>query len=249
MNPFLEYYEQELTHIREMASIFAKHYPKVASRLLLEPDKCEDPHTERLLEGAAFVNARLHQKIDDHLPEISEPLLQMLFPHFINPTPSMTIAWFIPDMTTIPPTGYDIAKGTLLYSTPVDGVPCRFTTTSRTTLWPLQVKSVRLQEPRRLIPNVRHAIVIEVETLHDLKFDQITCEDLRFYISGPHNNALALYELLMNHTKHVEGSHRSQQRSGEDRCSIGEYHSSPGTGSRGGRNPRDLHQRYGRTYH
>lgn len=204
MNPFLKYYEQELTYIRKMASIFAEKHPKVASRLLLEPDKCEDPYTERLLESAAFINARLHQKIDDDLPEITEPLLQILFPHFIHPTPSMTIARFIPDMTTVPPTGYNVSKGTLLYSTPVKGVTCRFTTACQMILWPLVVKSVHVQEPKKTIPLVRHAIIIELEPCHNLKLDQVTCKNIRFYINGPLNNALRLYELLMNHTKLVE---------------------------------------------
>ena len=39
----LLYYERELTFLRQMGAEFAAKYPKVASRLLIEPDKCEDP--------------------------------------------------------------------------------------------------------------------------------------------------------------------------------------------------------------
>ena len=53
MHDFLKYYERELTFTREMAAEFARKYPKVAARLLLEPDKCEDPHVERLIENGA----------------------------------------------------------------------------------------------------------------------------------------------------------------------------------------------------
>ena len=52
---FLSYFERELTFMREMGSEFARKYPKIAGRLLLEPDKCEDPHTERLIESFAFL--------------------------------------------------------------------------------------------------------------------------------------------------------------------------------------------------
>ena len=45
----LNYYERELTFIRQMGAQFAEKYPKIASRLQLEPDRCEDPHVERLL--------------------------------------------------------------------------------------------------------------------------------------------------------------------------------------------------------
>ncbi len=64
----LLYYERELTYLRQMAADFAGKYPKVASRLVLEPDKCEDPHVERLLEGFAFLAARVHLKVDDEFP-------------------------------------------------------------------------------------------------------------------------------------------------------------------------------------
>ena len=53
-------------------------YPKVASRLQLEPTKCEDPHVERLLEGFAFLAARVHHRLDDDLPEVSEAMLDVL---------------------------------------------------------------------------------------------------------------------------------------------------------------------------
>ena len=63
----LNYYERELTFIRKMGAEFAKTYPKIAGRLLLEPDKCDDPHTERLIEAFAFLAGRIHKKIDDNL--------------------------------------------------------------------------------------------------------------------------------------------------------------------------------------
>ena len=90
----LLYYERELTFLRQMGVEFAGKYPKIASRLSLEPDKCEDPHVERLLEAFAFLAARVHLKIDDEFPEITEALLSIIYPHFIRPVPSMTIADF-----------------------------------------------------------------------------------------------------------------------------------------------------------
>lgn len=50
----LEYYERELAYMRQMGVEFAKKYPAVAGRLLLESDRCTDPHVERLLESFSF---------------------------------------------------------------------------------------------------------------------------------------------------------------------------------------------------
>ena len=99
----LLYYERELTFLRQMGAEFADKYPKVASRLLLEPDKCEDPHVERLLEAFAFLAARVHLKIDDEFPEITEALLSILYPHYLRPIPSMSVAEFHLDPEQVTP--------------------------------------------------------------------------------------------------------------------------------------------------
>ena len=91
----LLYYERELTFLRQMGAEFAAKYPKVASRLVLEPDKCEDPHVERLLEAFAFLAARVHLKIDDEFPEITEALLNILL-SALPPAHSLHVGGRIP---------------------------------------------------------------------------------------------------------------------------------------------------------
>src|SRR5215211_9302585 len=123
------YYERELAFVRQMGAEFAQKYPKVASRLLLEPDKCEDPHVERMIEAFAFLAARVHLKIDDEFPEVTESLLNVLYPHYLAPIPSMSIAQFSLDSTQGKlTTGYTIGRGAVLYSRPIQGTPCRFRT-------------------------------------------------------------------------------------------------------------------------
>ena len=86
----LEYYERELAYLRQLGGKFAEKYPRVASRLLLEPDRCDDPHVERLLEGFAFMAARVHLRVDDDFPEVTSALLGIVAPHYLRPIPSMT---------------------------------------------------------------------------------------------------------------------------------------------------------------
>ena len=83
----LLYYERELTFLRQMGAEFAVKYPKIASRLMIEPDKCEDPHVERMLEAFAFLAARVHLKIDDEFPRFTQHLLEILYPHYLAPIP------------------------------------------------------------------------------------------------------------------------------------------------------------------
>src|SRR5262245_46430826 len=112
-----------------MGADFAEKYPKIASRLVLDASQCEDPHVARLLEAFAFLAARVHLKIDDQFPEITEALLSIVYPHFIRPIPSMTIV----EMYTDPENaglinGSQVPRLTSLQSRPVDGLPMRFQT-------------------------------------------------------------------------------------------------------------------------
>ncbi|MEI6306218.1 MAG: type VI secretion system baseplate subunit TssF [Deltaproteobacteria bacterium] len=201
---FLSYYERELTFVREMGSEFANKYPKIAGRLLLEPDKCEDPHTERLIEAFAFLCARIHRKIDDDFPEITQALLNILYPHYTNPIPSMSVVRFSPALKNIPAGGYRIEKETQLFSKPVGGIPCQFTTAYPVTLWPLEVVGATLAEPKRLVRNAQQAVSIRLKLHNNLTFSNLECDRLRFFLNGQRQNIFHLYELLCNNVCHIE---------------------------------------------
>jgi len=205
----LDYYERELTFLRQMGAEFAEKYPKVASRLLLETDRCEDPHVERLVEAFAFLAARVHLKIDDEFPEVTEALLGILFPHYIRPVPSMSVVEFHVDpeqgkLTT----GLKVRRNTLLYSRPVDGVPCRFRACYDTTLWPLSVAEAQWTTPDRLQPPVRAAnaaaaLRFELKCLPDVSFDKLAMSSLRCYLNGESNLVHSVYELLLNNCAQI----------------------------------------------
>ncbi len=200
----LNYYEQELTFIREMGAEFARKYPKIAGRLLLEPDKCEDPFTERLIEAFAFLSGRIHKKIDDDFPEITESLLNIIYPHYNNPIPSMSVVNFGPIKPNIPGTGYSIDKDTMLYSKPVGGTPCQFTTCYPVTIWPVEVASAGLRDPKRPVKDARQSIEIQLKTFNHLNFSQLAWNSLRFFLNGPYQHIFHLYELLFNNVCHIE---------------------------------------------
>src|ERR1700754_2030599 len=109
------YYERELRFIRRLAQDFAQQYPAAAGRLLLEPNRSADPHAERLIESFALLAGRVHQKIDDEFPELTDALLNTLYPHYLAPIPSMAIVQFELDASRARlPSGFTIAKGSQL---------------------------------------------------------------------------------------------------------------------------------------
>ncbi|MGB5486748.1 MAG: type VI secretion system baseplate subunit TssF, partial [Lysobacterales bacterium] len=87
----LHHYNNELHFMREMGSEFARHFPKIAGRLGMEGLECADPYVERLLEGFAFLTARVQLKIEEEFPRFCQQLLEMVYPDYLAPLPSMTI--------------------------------------------------------------------------------------------------------------------------------------------------------------
>jgi type VI secretion system protein ImpG len=205
----LEYYENELTFLRQLGKEFAEKHPKIASRLQLDVNRCDDPHVERLLEGFALLAARVHLKIDDEFPQITEGLLNILYPHYLRPIPSMTVAQFRldPEQGKLT-TGLNVPRDSILYSRPVDGVPCKFRTCYDVTLWPLEVAEARWVTPDKLNPPLRApdavaALRVELRCFPDVSFDKLQMHSLPFHLNGEGDVVNTLYELLSNNCPQI----------------------------------------------
>ncbi|MCL4785083.1 MAG: type VI secretion system baseplate subunit TssF, partial [Bryobacterales bacterium] len=200
----LLYYERELSYMRQMGAEFAEKYPKIASRLMLEPDRCEDPHVERLLEGFAFLAARIHLKVDDEFPEVTQGLLNTLYPHYVRPIPCMTVVeMFVDPEQGKQSAGMLVPRDTLLYSRRVNNMACKFQTCYDTTLWPVSLKSAEWKTPDRLTPVIKNpdcaaAFSLQFQLMPDVKIEQLGMDSLRFYLQGESNLVHSLYELLCN---------------------------------------------------
>jgi type VI secretion system protein ImpG len=198
----LAYYERELTFLRQKGTEFAEQYPKVASRLLLEPNRCEDPHVERLIEAVALLAARVHLRLDDDFPEITQALLNVVYPHYTRPVPSMSVAEFHlrqGKMTT----SFRVARNSTMYSRPVDGQPCTFRTCYDTDVWPMRVSQAQWTALDRLDPPLRApgavgVLRVRIECAPDVHFADLPLVSLRFYLNGEPALVHTLYELLCN---------------------------------------------------
>lgn len=217
----LHLYERELGYLRRSGAEFARQYPKVAGRLLLEPTKCDDPHVERILEGFAFLAARIHLRIQDDFSEFSEGLLNVVYPQFVRPIPSLSIAEFQLDPEQGRLTaGFEVPAGTQLYTRPAGGATCRFRTCYDTTLWPIDVTSAKWLSPHELLPPVRApeavaALRVELACAADMTFDALEIDSLRLHIRAEPTLASTLYEVLCNNCTRILA--RTPGRAGEAR--------------------------------
>lgn len=150
LNPrFLQHYQTELEHLRQASGEFARQHPKIAGRLMLDPDGknvCPDPFVERLLEGVAFLTARVQLKFDAEFPQLTESILETIYPHFIAPIPSMLIAHLQPELNDPAlATGFTLPRHTLLRRELGRGfsTQCEFRTGHPVTLWPLRLTAAQ----------------------------------------------------------------------------------------------------------
>ena len=202
----LEYYERELTWLRQMGGEFARKYPRVAGRLLLDPDRCDDPHVSRLLEGFALLAARVHRRIDDDFPEISESLTRMIHPGYLRPIPSMTIVECLPDPAQgRKVAGMKVPKGTpLVTKATVEGLPCRFQTAYDVDLWPFSIASAEWRQPERMQRPPRATVGVQavaaarlrLRCQKDVVFSGLPLSRLRIHLAGDSSVVYSLYELF-----------------------------------------------------
>ncbi len=207
----LELYNTELKHLRETAAEFGRDFPKIASRLNLDVDGkeiCPDPHVERLLEGFAFLAARVHLKLDAEFPRFTQGLLETIYPEYLCPVPSMAIAAFEPELTegALAP-GFTLPRGTLLRSQLGKGerTACTFSTSQDVRLLPLTLVEARLfirdlvelNLPREL--GARAALRLRLRKTVPNPFSEICADPLVIHIRGAQELAFEIYEQVFAH--------------------------------------------------
>lgn len=204
----LGHYQRELGYLRRMGQAFAETYPKIASRLEIGGSESPDPHVERLIESFAFLTGRIQQNIDAEFPQIPQALLGILYPQFVDPIPSMTIAEFRVDSARGKLTsGYPVPEGTEVFANAPNGMTCRFRTAYPVTLWPVAVTEAEIESTDRydfldarsdVNAVLRLRITAEADPIRDLEMDS-----LRFHIHGDRVLNDALFEQIFVHAKGV----------------------------------------------
>jgi type VI secretion system protein ImpG len=208
LDELLPYYENELTSLRSLSKEFAARYPKIAARLSLEGDVCEDPHVERLIESFAFIASRIHKKLDDDFPQITEALLSVLYPHYLRPVPSMSIAQLAPSAGAELTAMQAVPRGTPLLTRAIQSIPVRYRTAYPVEVWPLKVAEASFESVERSAFAVRSADVsasvrIRLEVVGKTTIGALDPHQLRFYLDGESPLVHALHELLLNSVESV----------------------------------------------
>jgi type VI secretion system protein ImpG len=178
---FERYFQNELIKLRNLSKEFSQEHPSVAPLL---SDSGSDPDAQRLLEGVAFLTALLEEKLDSEFPQVAHGLMNILFPHFLKPTPSFSIEEFSPK-PSIRETIH-IPKDTELKSTPIDDTECIFSTTLSLDISPINIEDLQF------IDNTLCAKI----SLLNTTLKQLKIKDLGFYLGDTYSQSANLFMLF-----------------------------------------------------
>ncbi len=213
---FLQRYNDELAAIRRRAARFADAFPKIAGRLRVTGEVADDPHVERLIQSFAYSAARVRQKLDDEFPELTDGLLETLYPHYLAPLPSMSIVRFVPSSTLA--SVQTVPRHTEIFAEPIGGESCRFRTTQETEVAPVEIVSASLTGHPISAPPSPHAgaagcLRLSIRARDANKpLGEIGLDRLRLHIASSWQQAVAIHELLVNHTLGIALAHHADDR-------------------------------------
>ncbi|HEX9171554.1 MAG TPA: type VI secretion system baseplate subunit TssF [Telluria sp.] len=208
MEQLLPYYEQELGFLRRYSREFSERYPKIAGRLLIGGEVCEDPHIERMIQSFALLNSRIAKRLDDDYPEFTEALFEVLYPHYLRPFPSCSIARM--DFSTAAAqltTASVVPRGTQLNTRPVRGAPCTFRSAYPVTVAPLALTDACfapiINAPDAVRPPAGASSSVSLtisSTAEQVAPGQLALSTLRVFIDGEPSFCAALRDALFMRT-------------------------------------------------
>ena len=212
MDPrLLRFYNEELAYLRETAREFGEEHETVAARLGLKTPTDPDPYVERLLEGVAFLGARVQLKLADQYPEFTQHLLNAVQPHFLAPMPSICVAGFDPkDSDPGLAEGYVVPRGTSLVAIARENgdAPVTFRTGHEIKLFPLKLTEVEYLGSRAAVAsfaanaNVRAeaGVRLRFEATGGIPLEKVLADDLPIYLDGSEAVPGELYRQIIGET-------------------------------------------------
>ncbi len=191
---FNDYFQSELTALKQSGRTFAERNPALAPFL---SQSGRDPDVERLLEGVAFLTGRLRQKLDDEWPELTHSLMQLLWPNYMRPLPSFSILQFDALEQTGP--ALRVERGTSISSDPIEGINCRFRTCFATELLPLEMAAVNYSAQGE---GALFALQLKVRGNGHL--GELRLQHLRLHFSGERYISHTLYLNMLRSLTRIE---------------------------------------------
>ena len=222
---FRDAYERELDILYERSAEFADEYPGLADRLggLLRDNT--DPAVAGLLEGTAFMAARVQLKLDDEFATFTTELLEQIFPDSLAPIPSCMLIEAEPlRERAADPAPPHYPRGGLVEAPFRDAdkrIVCHYSLAAPLDLLPLALTGLAYHDRTAPLaalgqdpdPATRAGLVIGLRHVGDKPLSQLGADRIGFHIVADRALAAAVYEQI--HTGVTRASLRWLNRNGD----------------------------------
>ncbi len=210
MNSLLPYFEHELSLFNKQSKEFAKKYPKIANRLLMGHDTVDDPHIERLIQAFSLISARINKKLDDSYADFTESLLEVVYPDYLKPFPSVSIAQFnlgvqanaMSEVVKVP-------RSSAFSTQKINGTPCQFQSTQAVTLLPLEIDNISFETSQEVYDNqhgrLNGCISIKFKAINpSFDYQALLQHSLDLYIDEDASQGTSLWDILRCDVKQTQ---------------------------------------------
>jgi len=194
------YFEEEMRYLHEAGKEFAQAHPAQARYLNIDSVADRDPYVERLFEGVAFLTGRIRERLDDEIPQYTEGLFQLLYPHFLRPFPSCSVLQFKPKAGILQETMV-VNRGIEVRSRSVgeEAVACQFTTTQAVRLQPMRLDEAALQWDQDGTSNA----VLRFSLDRGVDYAKLDLHPIRLFFHAPPTVASVAYLFFTRHVDRV----------------------------------------------
>jgi type VI secretion system protein ImpG len=191
---FLSYYQNEINLLRDVGKEYSKKQPLLASYL---SETSKDPDSERLIEAISFLNASLKKELDNSFDIFLYELVDIMYPDFIKPKPSISIIEFNPnkdlsEKLLIKESSYINAKN--IYK-----IDCKFRTSWDIFMYPIELKELIYKENQS---NNNSYLELNISSLSNI--NTLELNEVDFFINMSLPNSLILSKMLMCNLDSIE---------------------------------------------
>ena len=212
-----KYFEREYNYLQVAGENFARKHQELGSMLRMSEKQRKDPMVERLFEAFSFLSGRIHERLDDDIPEFTSGMLELLFPHFLRPFPSTAILEVKPIPAAVtkpvlvergsevqtPPNKYKVkykvAASPLEHARTLEkeeSAEFIFRTTQDMTVRPMKITSIKIDDN----PDNTSSLILQITPDPNVNFATLDLQRLSLYLNGQPS---LKYTLLLYLTKYI----------------------------------------------
>lgn len=190
------FYKAELEYLDRAGQEYARLHPQRAEHLGLADVRSRDPHVERMVQSFAWLSGRVHRRLDDDFPELTHNLLDLVWPHYLRPIPSLAMLQFQPipgiQVSETFRRGFEVRSRQVVLERSSLQARCQFQT-----LYDVDVHPITLDDAQMVTNDAgQRQLRLRFRLVEGADTERLQLDRLRLYLTGEPSVTFCAYRLL-----------------------------------------------------